>query len=104
MKQDCVEETVMDEWRIRWCGDDWRYCNGNCGPCLRKYKMSNRTYQQIVEAHETLNKDVPENRLHFYVDVTTMSDSKCVEMFKGTGVVVHKRDGTRWVNGKRVED
>ena len=71
---------------------------------MRKYGTTNRTYQKIVESHERLSKDEPENRLHFYVDVTTMSDSKSVEMFKGTGVVVHKRDGTQWVNGKRVEE
>lgn len=60
--------------------------------------------QMIIESHERLSKDEPENRMHFYVDVTTMSDSKCVEMFKGTGVMVHKRDGSRWVNGKGVKD
>ena len=94
----------MDEWRFRRCGNDWRYCNGDCGPCMRKYMQVKSEYQQIVESHERLSKDEPENRLHFYVDVTTMSDSKCVEMFKGTGVVVHKRDGSQWVNGKRVKD
>ena len=61
-------------------------------------------YQQIVESHERLSKDEPENRLHFYVDVTTMSDSKSVELFKGTGVMVHKRDGSCWVDGKKVSD
>lgn len=94
----------MSEWRIRRCGNDWKYCNGDCGPCRRTYTQVKSTHQQIVESYEQLKKGVPENRLHFYVDVTTMSDSKCVEMFKGTGVMVHKRDGSRWVNGKGVKD
>lgn len=72
---------------------------------VEKRNPGKTAYEEIVESYETLkNKDVPENRMHFYVDVTTMSDSKSVEMFKGTGVVVHKRDGSQWVNGKRVED
>ena len=34
----------MDDWRVRRCGGDWRYCNGNCEPCLKKYKpATNKT-------------------------------------------------------------
>lgn len=66
--------------------------------------MTRGLYERLCNTVSRGLKEEPDNTLHFYVGVTTMSDSKCVEMFKGTGVMVHKRDGSRWVNGKRVED
>lgn len=37
---------MVDDWRIRRCGDDWRYCNGNCRDCDRNKGSSGTTTEK----------------------------------------------------------
>lgn len=43
--------TALDDWRIRRCGNDWKYCNGDCGPCRRTRGIFTLTLQRCLTAN-----------------------------------------------------
>ncbi len=63
--------------------------------------------EDILKAAEKFRNHTDQSvdgRLYFWSGGTGVPDDVAVEYFKGTGIIVITRDGTKWLNGEKLKD